>query len=284
MSQSSIKVIFAACCFMFFLNACKKDDPKTSVPTISSLNITAITIGTAEAGGNVTSDGGAAVIARGVCYSSSVYPTIATDKTTDGSGTGQFASSLISLTPGTLYSLRAYATNSAGTGYGEVVTFVTSPLVLGDAYGGGKAAHILQPGEPGHDFDQQHGIIVAASDQGTFNWGAYGATGATSTALGQGTLNTEIIVSSLGAGSYAAKACESLVLQGFSDWYLPTVAELNAIYLNKDIIGGFTGTEEYWTSSEFNSNLAWLYQFGIGSYIALDKLSQVKPVRAVRSF
>ncbi len=284
MKHSSIKVILAAFFFVLLLNACKKDTPTTAVPTVSTLNITSITVGTAAAGGNITNDGGAAVIARGVCYSSSVYPTIATDKTTDGSGTGQFASSLLSLTPGTLYSVRAYATNSAGTGYGELVTFVTSPLQLGETYGGGKVAHILQPGEPGHDYDQQHGLIVAATDQGDFNWGAYGSTGATSTAFGQGNLNTEIIVSSLGTGNYAARVCGSLVLQGFSDWYLPTVAEINAIYLNRDIIGGFTGAEEYWTSSEFNNNLAWLYQFGIGSYLAADKLTQIKQVRAIRSF
>ncbi len=80
---------------------------------------------TAVSGGNVTSDGGAAVTARGVCWSTNHNPTTADSKTVDGSGTGAFTSNLNGLIAGTTYYIRAYATNSAGTAYGDEVSFTT---------------------------------------------------------------------------------------------------------------------------------------------------------------
>jgi hypothetical protein len=94
-------------------------------PTETSTPVTAITETTATSGGNVTSDNGAAVTARGVCWSTSTSPVITGSHTSDGTGTGVFASSITGLTAGTLYYVRAYATNSAGTSYGNQVSFTT---------------------------------------------------------------------------------------------------------------------------------------------------------------
>ena len=94
-------------------------------PTVTTTTITAIAPTTATGGGNVTSDGGATVTARGVCWNTSTDPTTANSHTTDGSGTGVFASSLTSLSPNTHYFVRAYATNSVGTSYGSDVEFTT---------------------------------------------------------------------------------------------------------------------------------------------------------------
>ena len=101
-------------------------------PTVTTATITSITSTTASSGGNVTSDGGASVTARGVCWSTSANPTTADSKTTNSSGTGTFTSSLTSLTPGTLYHVRAYATNSVGTSYGGDSSFttLTTPTVI----------------------------------------------------------------------------------------------------------------------------------------------------------
>jgi uncharacterized protein (TIGR02145 family) len=97
------------------------------LPTLSTLSASSITTTSATTGGNITTDGGAAVISRGVIWSTSPTPTISlSTKTSDGSGTGSFTSSLSGLSPNTTYYLRAYATNSAGTGYGNEVTFSTS--------------------------------------------------------------------------------------------------------------------------------------------------------------
>jgi hypothetical protein len=87
--------------------------------------VTAITTISATSGGNITTDGGAAVTARGVCWSTSPNPTIADSKTSNGSGTGSFTSSISGLTHNTKYYVRAYATNSTGTSYGQEVTFTT---------------------------------------------------------------------------------------------------------------------------------------------------------------
>ena len=96
-----------------------------ATPQVTTVNVSNITQTSAASGGNVTYDGGANVTVRGVCYSTTVNPTLANSHTTDGSGTGTFVSNLSGLTPNTLYYVRAYATNSIGTAYGNQVTFTS---------------------------------------------------------------------------------------------------------------------------------------------------------------
>jgi len=96
----------------------------STVPSVTTTDITNITATTATSGGNVYADGGESVTARGVCWSTSQNPTILNSKTTNGSGTGSYISYLISLTDGLTYYVRAYATNSVGTGYGNQRSFV----------------------------------------------------------------------------------------------------------------------------------------------------------------
>jgi hypothetical protein len=102
-----------------------------SIPSLTTNAITAIATTSATSGGIITSDGGATITARGVVWSTSTNPTIAlTTKTSDGTGTGSFSSTLSNLTPKTTYYVRAYATNSTGTGYGNEVTFTTAEAVM----------------------------------------------------------------------------------------------------------------------------------------------------------
>jgi len=96
-----------------------------TAPTVTTTEVVNVTQTTATCGGNVTSDGGATVTARGVCWSTNPNPTLSDNHTSDGTGTGGFLSSLTSLTSGTAYHVRAYATNSAGTSYGNERTFTT---------------------------------------------------------------------------------------------------------------------------------------------------------------
>ena len=99
----------------------------TTAPTVTTTDVSSITTTTASSGGDVTSEGSAAVTARGVCWSTSADPTTADSKTTDGTGTGSFTSSITGLSPNTTYYVRAYATNSDGiTGYGSDKTFTTA--------------------------------------------------------------------------------------------------------------------------------------------------------------
>ncbi|MFZ0280712.1 MAG: FISUMP domain-containing protein [Bacteroidales bacterium] len=108
------------------LNGCKK---KSDPPTLTTTAVSAITVTTATTGGNVTSDGGAEVTARGVCWGTTTKPVITGSKTSDAKGTGSFTSNLTGLTASTLYYVRAYATNSEGTSYGNEVSFTTSAIV-----------------------------------------------------------------------------------------------------------------------------------------------------------
>jgi uncharacterized protein (TIGR02145 family) len=98
---------------------------QTALPRVTTATITAITESTATGGGNVTSDGGLTVTARGICWSISVNPTTANSHTTNGTGTGSFTGSLTSLSRNTRYYVKAYATNTAGTSYGDTISFYT---------------------------------------------------------------------------------------------------------------------------------------------------------------
>jgi hypothetical protein len=102
--------------------------PILTTPTLTTTPITNTTTSTAVAGGNVTDDGGANITERGVVYGLSTNPTIGTDtvKVSDTTGTGSYTVNLTNLTPGTTYHIRAYATNSQGTSYGEDVAFATA--------------------------------------------------------------------------------------------------------------------------------------------------------------
>lgn len=96
-----------------------------AVPTVTTAAIVPTTATVADGGGNVTNDGGSTVTARGVCWNTTGTPTISDTCTSDGTGTGAFTSTLTPLVGTTTYYVRAYGTNTTGTGYGGVVSFLT---------------------------------------------------------------------------------------------------------------------------------------------------------------
>jgi hypothetical protein len=98
-----------------------------TVPFLTTDSVALITQTTAVSGGNITNDGGEAVTARGVCWSTTANPTTNDNITSEGTGTGSFASNISGLTPGTTYYIRAYATNNIGTAYGDEKSFKTPP-------------------------------------------------------------------------------------------------------------------------------------------------------------
>lgn len=93
--------------------------------SVTTTAVSAITLTGATSGGNVVTDGGSTVTARGVCWGTSANPVVTGNHTTDGSGLGTFTSIITGLASNTTYHVRAYATNSNGTYYGEDLQFTT---------------------------------------------------------------------------------------------------------------------------------------------------------------
>jgi hypothetical protein len=172
-------------------------------------------------------------------------------------------------------------------GLTAICTVTVNPVVaVGDSYGGGIVAYILQSGDPGYDANKQHGLIATTAD---LNGGAEIAwsniialVGTTGTALGTGQANTTAIVGQGGCTSGAAYLCDHLTEGGYSDWYLPSKEELNKLYLNRVAIGGFDNYY-YWSSSEFSASNAWAQYFDTGDQLNGPKGNPTL-VRAARAF
>jgi hypothetical protein len=179
------------------------------------------------------------------------------------------------LTPNTTYTRYVWAYNVCGA---SAVTTLTQllPFLIGQSYGGGIIFYI--------DGTGQHGLISATSDQSTgAQWGCYGTSiPGTSTAIGTGQANTTAIVAGCPTIGIAAQICDALVLNGYSDWFLPSKDELNQMYLQKTVIGGFANNY-YWSSSEYNANTAWYQSFDNGYQYSGNKAA-THYVRAVRVF
>ncbi|MBK6828188.1 MAG: hypothetical protein IPG86_15645 [Chitinophagaceae bacterium] len=106
--------------------SCKKDDV-VNMPVLTTAAVTNVTSTTATVGGEITDNGGGDITASGVCYATVAAPTTANTYTTGAPASGAYTTDLTALAPATTYYLRAYATNSAGTSYGNEVSFTTLP-------------------------------------------------------------------------------------------------------------------------------------------------------------
>ena len=150
---------------------------------------------------------------------------------------------------------------------------------IGEHFGGGIIFYLDKSGN--------HGLIVTAADfEEPASWSFKDTlNGAKDTALGAGVVNTNRIVKTQGfpeseAFSYAALECLELNQNGYQDWYLPSLNELNLMYQNKTIIGGFLSFS-YWSSSESGATKAWFKNFTNGLQIRQVKTAAyaLRPVR-----
>lgn len=195
------------------------------------------------------------------------------------------------------------ARNAAGAGaWSRSLKFRTTDPAIGQAYGGGVVAYILQSGDPGYVAGQTHGLIAAAADQtgaGAHDgiqwarepyWGIE-VPGATGLVLGDGAANTNAIIAQNGAGTdYAAGLARAYTGGGYGDWYLPSKYEFNKLYLNRVAIGGFHTSYPaefvwYWSSSQVEGFAwyAWYHPMLVGPSGDNGKATTLR-VRAVRAF
>jgi hypothetical protein len=221
---------------------------------------------------------GSGVFERGIVWSPSPNPTISSSSSIAGKGGFGFTQSFGGMTVGSQYYVRAYARTSAGVYYSPVRSFLN--IGIGSSYAGGIIFDLDSTG--------MHGLVCAPSDQGTYQWGCTGLNiQNTSTAVGTGATNTAYIIARCANRPIAASICADLVLNGYSDWYLPSLGELQLMYsrLRTQGLGGF-GNSVYWSSSQDGPFYAELMNFGLGigyGPYGYDKSVSYR-VRAVRTF
>jgi hypothetical protein len=185
------------------------------------------------------------------------------------------------------------ASSSAATAFS-----IKTNLAVGNTYGGGTVAYILGAGDIGYDANQQHGLIVSGDlTIPDINWGiknvVTGASGGMPDNIGNyppadletGMSNTNIIINSEGPGTnYAAGLARAYIGGGYTNWYLPSASQMNAMKANLNAISRFTKVH-YWTSTESDSIAAYtLYATSNPSIESIDKINTQVGVRAVRSF
>lgn len=252
----------------------------TTTPIKNNMAFTPYIAGTsARGGGNVTLQGDASVSDRGLCWNTTGSPTINDQKASNSTstGTGIFSNTtLAGLTVDTTYYVRAYATSSVGTAYGEEISF-SSGKSYGTDFGGGYVFY---------NDGNAHGLISAKENQSTscqWDWSTSIYISGTMKTIGTGSTNTDIIILKRGTGGAAgvARSCSD---GGYHDWFLPSLDELSLMYSNLKHYGiGNFGSNGYWSSSEYDFGNAWGMNFGTGSQGYCNKTGAIY-IRAVRAF
>ena len=169
-------------------------------------------------------------------------------------------------------------------------------ITIGNAYQGGIIAYLFQEGDIGYIAGEIHGLIAATEDQTTADGverGCYNTegssviTGAEGTAIGTGAQNTLDILADCSEDGIPAKLASDyeVTVDGdtYDDWFLPSKDELNKLYLQRDVVGGFA-YNSYWSSSEFGNSNAWLQSFDSGNQFYNASPNGTNRVRAVRAF
>jgi hypothetical protein len=196
---------------------------------------------------------------------------------------GTYTTTISGLSAVTTYYAQAYATNTAGTTYGPTISFTTpvAPIAVNDIYGGGIVYYILKPGDNGYDANVQHGLIAQQQNEidglssnppyAGSTWNVIALNGNTITgAQNDGTLvgraNTAAIIANQGAGTYLFKYISTLTINGYNDWYVPSIKEINLFrdYVYNPIYCNYSSATHYYWSSKANSSYKWTW----GNYIS----------------
>ena len=311
--QNIFKLLIA----ILFLYSCNKDEsPTTPVATVAKPVVTfALSTITSASGidtikstyvvarGFIADTGRAPITDHGFIVSTDTANLISGQSSTSSNvikislgalrGGGGFTAKISGLTMRTKYSIACFATNSAGTSYSTDslknpadIKFTTQ-LAIGEYYGGGIVAYLMQPGDTTYDANLQHGLIAAfLNESSTPKW-TNADTIISCSALGvnllQGKSNTDSIIKFNPSPKITAASLARAHRGGnYTDWYLPSKNELNKLYLNRGAVGGF-GLITCWSSTEKDFYHAWFQDFVSGAQYSTNKLTTFY-VRAIRAF
>ena len=191
------------------------------------------------------------------------YNSLTNKPITDGSETKITAGTNITMT-------------GTGTTASPYIINVTAHYI-GESYGGGIVFYVYDNG--------LHGLIASIADQSyNIQWynGANTTTNAVRDGIAAGLYNTGLIIANQGTGSYAAQLCTKYQGGNYGDWYLPSRYELNLLYLQKGVVGGFIDNA-YWSSTENSSTLTYAQNYTSGAQ-GYDPKANIYGVRAIRAF
>ena len=276
--------------------------PAASSPSLITSVITNITMTAATSGGTITDDGGKTILEKGLAFHTAPNATIFNARTLVDGDAMQFNSTLTELLPETTYYVRAYAINEVGVAYGNEVSFTTlaAPIVyeIGDiGPGGGFVFEVDASGFHGKE-------IAPLSTEFQGQWGCpITSISGTSAAVDSGQANTDLILAYhnqinyyenpsqctdivIATGDVAAKNCADLVFNGFNDWYLPSIGELELVYDNliSQDLGDIDDTLlSSSTQATTNIRASMILQTDEGLIWPLDK-NDLTNHRAVRNF
>lgn len=253
-------------------------ETEIALATLETNNPIEISYHSAKVGGKLINNGGDDIQEMGLCFSTSTQPTLEDNKITVSISEQEFSQRIENLESGKTYYVRSFATNAAGTSYGNEVSFTTlfGDLQIGSFFKGGIIFYIDESGE--------HGLVCTTEDQTSVKWGCENVfISGTSTDIGTGLQNTNAILAQCSETNSAAKICADLVFNGYDDWFLPSKDELNLIYSNLYLNNIGRLGDIYRSSSEYDGNSVWTQYFIDGQQYNLWKGSS-EGVRAVRAF
>lgn len=268
------------------LFACNKPNNVAVSPDITIGEMELLTSSSLRVQVNVDYSNGINPSNWGVCFGLSANPVIEDNVAVPGSGYysySNFTVEIEELLPGTQYFGRGFLTQGSTTDYSLNFSFTTPDAGVGEFKEGGVVFWV-DPTDPSHG-------LICSVEQINAKWGSQGVgIDGTNTDLGSGEQNTSIITD-LDPYYGAAAFCNDLSSEGYDDWFLPSIDELEVIYAYRNIItqsmlqnvGSYQSSNYYWSSSQVDHTNAWYYNFGNQSEVltgSKDNSYGVKPIRA----
>lgn len=252
-------------------------------------------------GGTIFYQGASEIVSKGIVWAKDKYPTLYNfmGRSDDGSGSDEYTSTFYEIAPGDTIYVRAYATNSDGTGYGNDVSFIVHSTVQKMLDYGMRPQYIVNLGYPvdslygkifeegviiSFDLENGGGLLCSPADVANAEWGCEGIpTGATSTIVGAGLYNTIQITHFCQITLSAASICSNYNNGWNADWYLPSKDEMLLVSERSEFIGGLS-SGPYWTSSEsFTQPESFAISISGGNITESNK-SQMYNLRAIRHY